>query len=149
MYNKILVPLDGSPLAEQVLPHALALAGCHGSEVVLLRVARYPTNNIPLTDADLTAGVRDCVECEDEEYLRSVAKKYFAGSNLRVQADVITGQGPVVNDILDYANDNGIDLIVMSTHGRTGPAHWIMGSTAERVVQSARVPVLLIRSKAP
>jgi nucleotide-binding universal stress UspA family protein len=147
MYNKILVPLDGSPLAEQVLPHVLALAGCHASDVVLLRVARYPTNSVPLTDGELTAGVRDCVECEDEEYLKGVVKKYFAGSHLKVEADVITGQGPVVKDILDYADDNGIDLIVMATHGRTGPAHWIIGSTAERVVQSSKVPVLLIRSK--
>jgi nucleotide-binding universal stress UspA family protein len=148
MYSKILVPLDGSELAEQVLPHVLALAACHMSEVVLLRVVNYPTTPLPLSDAEMEAGVRDCVECEDLDYLKGVAEKYFKGSNLKVAAEVVTGEGPVVDSILDYADKTGVELIAMSTHGRTGPARWIIGSVAERVVRAANVPVLLIRAKA-
>ncbi len=148
MYNKILVPLDGSRLAEQVLPHVMALAACHQSEVVLLKVVTYPTTSLPLSDAELEAGVRDCVECADLDYLRDVAARYFAGSHLKVRAEVVTGEGPVVDSILDYAAKANVDLIAMSTHGRTGPARWIIGSVAERVVRASSVPVLLIRAKA-
>jgi nucleotide-binding universal stress UspA family protein len=148
MYSKILVPLDGSPLAEQVLPHVLALAQCHQSDVVLIQVVNYPTTGLPLTDPDLDVGVRDCVECADLDYLRGVAEKYFRGSKLKVSAEAITGQGPVVDSILDYAEKVGAELIAMSTHGRTGPARWIIGSVAERVVRAAKVPVLLVRAKA-
>jgi nucleotide-binding universal stress UspA family protein len=146
MYSKILVPLDGSELAEQILPHVAALAGCHLSEIVLLRVVNYPTSSMPLSSAELEAGVRDCVECEALDYLKGVAEKYFKGSQLKVEADAITGEGPVVDSILDYTDKNGVELIAMSTHGRTGPARWIIGSVAERVVRAAKVPVLLVRA---
>jgi nucleotide-binding universal stress UspA family protein len=145
MYSKILVPLDGSDLAEQVLPHVLALAACLQSEIVLLRVVKYPLSPVPLSDANLEEEVRNCEECEDEEYLHSVVERYFKGSNLKVEADLVTGEGPVVKSILDYADEMGAEMIAMSTHGRTGPAHWIIGSVAERVVQASKVPVLLIR----
>ena len=147
MFSRILVPLDGSQRAEQVLPHVLALAACHMSEVVLVVVASYPTTSLPLSDAELEAGVRDCVECEDQDYLKGVADKFFKGSNLKVSAEVITGRGAVVDSILDYADKVGAELIAMSTHGRTGPARWIIGSVSERVVRATKVPVLLIRSK--
>lgn len=145
MYSKILVPLDGSELAEHVLPHVLALAGCHASDVELLRVVAYPVSALPMSGAELTAGVRECVECEAEDYLKAVTEKYFKGSKLKVTAEVVTGQGPVVDSILDYAEKSGADLIAMTTHGRTGPARWLMGSVAERVVRAAKIPVLIIR----
>lgn len=147
MYSKILVPLDGSPLAEQVLPHVVALATCHMSEVVLMQVVSYPTSGLPLSDAAMEAGVRDCVECEDLDYLRGVAEKYFKGSKLRVTEEIVTGTGPVVDSILDDASKIGAELIAMSTHGRTGPARWIIGSVAERVVRASTVPVLLVRAR--
>jgi nucleotide-binding universal stress UspA family protein len=147
MYSKILVPLDGSPLAEQILPHVLALAACNQSEVVLLRVVNYPLSAVPLSDANLEEEVRDCEECQDTEYLQSVTERYFKGSNLKVEADLVTGEGPVVKSILDYADEMGAELIAMSTHGRTGPAHWIIGSVAERVVQASKIPVLLVRPR--
>jgi nucleotide-binding universal stress UspA family protein len=148
MYSKILVPLDGSPVAEQVLPHVLALATCQMSEVVLLSVVKYPTISLPLSDAELETGVRDCAECQDLDYLKAVAEKFFKGSHLKVSAEVVTGEGPVVDSILDYADTIGAELIAMSTHGRTGPARWIIGSVAERVVRAAKMPVLLVRAKA-
>lgn len=147
MYSKILVPLDGSPLAEQILPHVVALAACHMSEVVLMQVVSYPTSGLPLSDAEMEAGVRDCVECEDLDYLRTVAEKYFKGSKLRVTAEIVTGEGPVVDSILDYAAKIGAELIAMSTHGRSGPARWIIGSVAERVTRASKLPVLLVRAK--
>jgi nucleotide-binding universal stress UspA family protein len=146
MYSKILVPLDGSQIAEQVLPHVAELAACHVSEIVLLRVVGYPTSSLPLSSAELEAGVRDCAECEALDYLKGVAETYFKGAHLKVKAEAVTGEGPVVDSILDYADKNGIDLIAMSTHGRTGPARWIIGSVAERVVRAASMPVLLVRA---
>ena len=147
MYSKILVPLDGSPLAEQVLPHVLALAACHQSEVVLLRVVNYPLSAVPLSDANLEEEVRDCEECEDTAYLQAVTEKYFKGSNLKVEADLITGEGPVVKSILDYAEEMGAELIAMSTHGRTGISKWAFGSIAEKLLKGAESAILLIRAK--
>ena len=102
---------------------------------------------MPLGDAEMEAGMRDCVECEDLDYLRGVTEKFFKGSKLKVAAEIVTGEGPVVDSILDYAGKVGAELIAMSTHGRTGPARWIIGSVAERVVSASNVPVLLVRAK--
>ena len=114
-----------------------------------MEVVSYPTTGLPLADAEMEAGMRDCMECADLNYLRSVAEKYFKGSALKVTAEIVTGQGPVVDSILDYADNSGADLIAMSTHGRSGPARWIIGSVAERVVRKAPCPVLTVRQKAP
>jgi nucleotide-binding universal stress UspA family protein len=143
MYRKILVPLDGSKTAEGVLPHAKALAYSEGAELVLLNVVANPALEFAFSDPALA--VQAIAEEED------LGKKYMAGIESKLKSEgfkvttVITG-GSAANVILKTAEDTGADIIAMSTHGRTGPAHWIIGSVAERVVHHSKIPVMLIRS---
>lgn len=138
MFARILVPLDGSVLAEAVLPRVTELATLHGAEVVLLRVAL--AHVLPGADP-IVAQVRAVEEAE----------AYLAGVEERLQACGITVHGAVryghsAEEILDHAQVGGVDLIAMSTHGRSGIRRWMLGSVAERVLRAATVPVLLLRA---
>lgn len=143
MYNKILVPLDGSELAEQILPHVIELAKCADAEVVLLRVPDVPTYDYLMTAPELGRAMREQSETETAEYLSRI------GAQLRAQnLHVITraaNDGAVYSTILDVAQDVHADLIAMSTHGRGGLARMVMGSIADDVVRHATLPVLLVR----
>ncbi len=142
MYKKILVPLDGSELSERALVHAHALAKALGAQVVLLRVVVFPTR-----DYDVTPPMEETVSAE----MLSETKRYLENhaGNLRragVTATTFAESGRVADTIVDFTETHQIDLIVMSTHGRTGAARWIIGSVADRVVHGAHVPVLLVRA---
>jgi len=144
MYRKILVPLDGSKVAEGVLPHARALAYSEGAELILLTVAANPAMDFAFADPGLAQGAVQ----EQEE--RSQA--YIAGieNNLKeagFKTSTLLRIGSVAEVILGVAEELGVDVIAMSTHGRTGPARWLLGSIAERVVHNSKVPVLLIRAR--
>ncbi|RPH99758.1 MAG: universal stress protein, partial [Zetaproteobacteria bacterium] len=137
MLSRILVPLDGSPLAEAVIPQVAELAALRKAEVVLLRVALAHT----LPGADPVAAQVRAVD-EAEAYL------------LRVERDLVARGLPVVRavrygrpaeEILDHARVGGVSLIAMSTHGRTGIRRWVLGSVAEQVARRSPVPVLLWR----
>jgi nucleotide-binding universal stress UspA family protein len=141
MYRRILVPLDGSALAEGVLPHLQALAKSLDAELVLLRVAFvhvFPAYDP--TQAQVTA-----VQ-EAEDYVSGVAKR-LQGEGIRVEAKV--RYGDPVEEILDHVTWNHIDLIAMATHGRTGLTRVVMGSIAEHVLRRTSVPMLLLRASAP
>ncbi len=147
----MLVPLDGSPLAEMVFPHVEALAKQLGPEladVVLLRVCEPPV--VP-SDYPATAGLtweeheaqeiaRPVTVCE--EYLAGVQKR-LEGAGLRTRLVVLKGKA--ADEITDYANKNPVNLIVMSTHGRSGISRWAYGSVADRVLLGVSSPVFLIR----
>jgi nucleotide-binding universal stress UspA family protein len=142
MYKKILVPLDGSPLAEAVLPHAQALAKSEGAEIVLLRVAVTPDvnffNRVPAEGRQIT----DEIEEEALDYVKTeTAKLQKEGAKVTG----ITRDGIIPDTILDVAEETHADVIAMSTHGRTGVQRWLMGSVAERVVHYSHIPVMLIR----
>lgn len=143
MYQRILVPLDGSELAEAALVHARGLAGQFQSEIDLLRVLVSPYT---IAAPDLILAGYDIgqegLQKAAEEYLNAVAAELQA-EGLSVAAR--TASGPVAEAILDYAADNGVDLVVMSTHGRGGISRWVYGSVADRVLQAATCPVLLVR----
>jgi nucleotide-binding universal stress UspA family protein len=141
MLSRILVPLDGSPLAEAVIPQVAELAALRKAEVVLLRVALAHT----LPGADPVAAQVRAVD-EAEAYL------------LRVERDLVARGLPVVRavrygrpaeEILDHARVGGVSLIAMSTHGRTGIRRWVLGSVAEQVARRSPVPVLLWRATEP
>lgn len=143
MYTRILVPLDGSELAEIALPHAVAVAKQSGAAVRLLRV--LPT----LPPAVLPEGAyldweqiqRDAV-AEARSYLEQVRGR-LAAEGLDVATELRTGEAADV--VIETARELGADLIVMATHGRSGLGRWVLGSVADRVVRAAHVPVLLIR----
>ncbi|MFH1640065.1 MAG: universal stress protein [Chloroflexota bacterium] len=148
MYQKILVPLDGSELAECALEHLRTIVkGCHVPEVVLLNVA---SAGIYIGgDADIgffpDAGMMNRLK----ENYHAWANSYLNKITQELQQDGITAKGVllegyVADQIMDYAQKNGVDLIIMSTHGRSGPARWAMGSVADRVMRHSTVPVLVV-----
>ena len=144
MYKKILVPLDGSQLAEQAIPYATEL--CKGAtEVTLLQVVHLP---LPLAAPD----VNMAMPFPDLDMLRQEALAYLDGfaktlreDGVNVHVDVVERE-VVADAIVDYARQHDIDLIVMTTHGRSGLSRLVFGSVAESVVRHTPCPVLLIRA---
>jgi nucleotide-binding universal stress UspA family protein len=138
MIKTILVPLDGSELAEQVLPFASEIARRAGAEMLLL------TSIQPVGVWDATA---TAINWEREERL---AQEYLDAQKERLQAAGVKARvkrlhGDAAEGVLEAAETEGISLIAMSTHGRSGLTRWLFGSVADRVVQSAHVPILIIR----
>ncbi len=145
MYRKILAPLDGSAFAECALDHVKAIAlGCTVPEVVLLRVAE------PIHSSDLAAyaeaGIDTALLMRDVEtgantYISRMAEE-MKKAGLPARGVVKTGWA--ADTIIKYSEENGIDLIIMSTHGRSGIGRWFMGSVADKVVRHSKVPVLTV-----
>jgi nucleotide-binding universal stress UspA family protein len=141
MYKKILVPLDGSPLAEAVLPHAEALAKAENAEIVILRVPVMPAGEFIALDPVVASAIR--------EEIREEASKYVNDRVNSLKKDAIkvaglTKEGPVPDTILEVAEETHADMIAMSTHGRTGIKRWLMGSVADKIVHHTHIPVMLI-----
>ncbi len=137
MYKKILVTLDGSQTAEQILPHIQALSN-GGGEVHLLRVAMAHT----LPGVDLTEAQVEVVK-EAEEYLKGV-EDGLKQKGVKVESHIRYGHP--AEEILDHTEHRDFGLIAMTTHGRSGVGRWLMGSVAEKVVRSCPIPVLVVRS---
>ena len=146
MATQILVPLDGSSLAEQALSCAVMLGRGLPAELVLLRAVFIPFD---VQGALVQAGRRvdalaEHLEAEAHGYLRGIAGS-LAEAGSRVRCIVL--HGPAAEAIVDYAEEMGIQQIVMATHGYAGLKRWTHGSVAERVLQAASVPVLLVRAQ--
>lgn len=138
MFKKILVPLDGSALAEAILPQVTELVRVHDAELVILRVAL--AHGFP--GADPTEAQLHAVR-ESEKYLEEV-EKGLKGRGLRVSS--VVRYGHAAEEVLDHAAFSGVDLIAMSTHGRTGVSRWVLGSVAEKVLRASTTPLLLVRA---
>jgi nucleotide-binding universal stress UspA family protein len=135
--SKILVPLDGSALAESAIAKAMDLAGGE-STLMLLRAAEAHT----LPGVDPTEAQVEVVR-EAEEYLASVAARLKEQGIDSVETSV--WYGPAASAIVDAARLRKADLIVMSTHGRSGLGRLILGSVAESVLRGSTTPILLLR----
>jgi nucleotide-binding universal stress UspA family protein len=137
--EKIMVPLDGSRLAEVALPEAFEFAR-HGATLVLMRAAeaaRLPAADP--SDSQVTA-VR-----EAEGYLASIAERARKAGVQKLETSV--WYGPPAESIIDAARTRAIDLIVMGSHGRSGLGRLILGSVAETVLRGTTTPILLIRDR--
>jgi len=139
MYKRALVPLDGSMIAEAIVPFILEIAGPLDMEVALLRVV-----------APLVVAGEGHVVVEDVEKLRSEAESYLAqvAAALRARGVRVTIQvrlGDAVGEILAGARECGADMIAMTTHGRGGLGRLVFGSIAEAVLRQAEIPVFLMR----
>ena len=146
-YDKIMVPLDGSDLAECVLPHVeLIASGCHSTLLELVRVVEpfnLPTRgHMALTDSDLSR-IHEDARAEANHYLAAV-KARLEGKGFRVTTTVL--EGHTTDKLADYVRDSSANLIVISTHGRSGPSRWVWGSVADRLLRSVCVPVLMVRA---
>jgi nucleotide-binding universal stress UspA family protein len=141
MYKRILLPLDGSKLAERALPHAIAQAQGSGARLVLLRVAETIPHAPGVTAADLER-VRKQTIAWAQEYLERITEQ-VQEQGVQVESAIIEGRPNI--EITRFSEANSIDLIVLSSRGRSGFSRWLMGSVADRVVRGATVPVLLVR----
>ena len=142
----VLVPLDGSGLADRILPHVIALAKSLNLEVTLIRAYTLPPDNYFVGDGlylDALAGQRDAFRQEIDDYLIGKTEEIRATGLSRVSPVPI--HGDAAGEIIDCARNTQNSLIAMSTHGRSGLGRWLMGSVAEKVVQHSQNPVLLIR----
>ena len=146
MKTRVLVPLDGSTLAEQALPCAVTLAQGLSAEVVLFRAVWIPPDALGILDrvALELSELLDQLEAEADQYLRELVEQLKA---MGLSARHTTRCGPAAESIVDCARQIDVGHIVMSTHGYSGIRRWTHGSVAERVVQTARVPVLLVRAR--
>lgn len=137
--DKILVPLDGSGLAEAALPKAVELAGVSGARLLLIRAAQAHT--LPGVDS---TGAQVKVVREAEEYLAKVSDRLCKSELRTVETSV--WYGPAAYAIVEAARLHRVDQIVMTTHGRSGLGRLILGSVAESVVRGTTTPILLIRA---
>jgi nucleotide-binding universal stress UspA family protein len=136
----ILVPLDGSSLAEAALPKALGLAEVAGARLLLLRAAQAPT----LPGADfMEAQVR--VVSEAESYLAQVQERLTCETGVTVETSV--WYGPAADAIVEAARIRKVDQIVMTTHGRSGLGRLLLGSVAESVLRGTTTPILILRAR--
>ena len=147
MYQKIMVPLDGSELAECVLPHVENLVRAGGVEtVVFVRVAEtfFAQPAVVAELGEATVQKHDAeIKAAAEKYLSQLAGRLNYGKT-KVETKVLTGNA--AEKLADYATKNNVDLIVISTHGRSGISRWVWGSVADRLLRSACVPVLMVRA---
>jgi len=135
----ILVPLDGSALAETALPRALDLAEASGGHLLLLRAAQAST--LPGIDP-----IEDQIRAvkEAETYLAEVEVRLRQLSSVKVESAV--WYGPAAAAIVEAARARGVDEIVMTTHGRSGLGRLLLGSVAESVLRGTTTPLLLLRA---
>lgn len=138
VYNRILVTLDGSLLAERALEPAMLIAQATGAELTLLRVITPIELWAPFVEIEPAFEVaQERHERETSVYLEEVRDRLLEGDEaLNIRTVVL--RGPVAETITDYALENGADLIVISSHGRSGISRWIYGSVAEKVLRGAR-----------
>lgn len=152
MYEKILVPLDGSEVAEAALPNiedlALKMAPKTEIEVTLLQVVSTITYNvltddvraqIPYTESEMAQ-----IKHKALDYLEKVAAG-MRGKGIKVQTMVSAGHA--AEEIIKAAYETGANLIAMSTHGRSGLKRWALGSIADKVLHESDIPTLIVRAK--
>ena len=147
MYERILVCLDGSKLAEQILPHARELAWRFGSRLVLLRVIGeaqiYTSPGEPKVVVEQMERSREDKQ-EAEEYLAALSGT-LRSYGFDVDSAVVGG--PPGETIVRFADQNGVGLIALATQGRSGLGRMVFGSVADYVLRHASVPILCIRPR--
>ncbi|MDD4877265.1 MAG: universal stress protein [Dehalococcoidales bacterium] len=145
MFNKILVPLDGSELAECVFPYVEDIAKKENSRVKAVFVVEHyemPFYGAVIYDEENLKEIEQSAKKGAEQYMITVKRHLFSKG---IDIDTIVLEGKIADTMVDYASNNGFDLIVMATHGRSGLARWVVGSVADKILHCSTIPVLLIR----
>ncbi|MDL5361439.1 universal stress protein [Halalkalicoccus sp. NIPERK01] len=141
MYDRILVPTDGSAGVERAIEQAVALASVHGATIHAVFVVNTASfASLPMETS--WEGVSDMLREDGEEALERV-REIAEGRDVPVETALI--EGTPSKEVVRYAEEEGCDLIVMGTHGRGGIDRLLLGSVAERVVRGSPVPVLTVR----
>jgi nucleotide-binding universal stress UspA family protein len=146
MYEKIMVPLDGSELAECILPHVETfIKRYHAREVVFLRAVEpllyyygesyFNKEALEESESDRIASAKD--------YLNQVISR-LEHDGTKMYSEVLIGRA--AESLVDHGVKNNIDLIIIATHGRSGISRWVVGSIADKVLRSSNIPVLMVRA---
>ena len=143
MYKKMLVPLDGSEVAEVALTYAKELAGRLDLDVVLFHVCVPEERELASMHRAYVERAAELVSRQSGE-VQQQAGIQSGGKALQARAELAVGHP--AEEILRYADENDIDLILMSTHGRSGIRRWVIGSVAAKVVRATKRPIALIRA---
>ena len=147
MLRKILVPLDGSELAELALPYARALAQKFDAQLILLWVVQPMPPAMPVMEFGMVPyqyeEFADKGEKQAEDYLSGL-RQALLEQEVPTNVAVLRSHS-VADAIVDFAEQEGVDLIVKTTHGRSGISRWVFGSVATKVLEQAPCPVFLVR----
>jgi nucleotide-binding universal stress UspA family protein len=147
MYEKVLVPLDGSELAECVFPHVKAfIEGCQVGYVVFVRVVEPDTTSGHgdyVISPEILEEMKSARKSAAKDYLDQVIKR-FQHEGTALHSEVLFGRA--AESLADYTKENDIDLIVIATHGRSGVTRWVRGSVADKVLRFSSIPVLMVRA---
>jgi len=141
MFDPVLVPLDGSQLAECVLPHVAAFARSFDAEITLLRMLEKNRSSVPAQLFDLLNWQIN--KTQASLYLEKT-KAGFKGSSIRVRTAV--REGLVAEGITEYAQNQGMELIILSSHGLSGLTQWGISSITQKIILSAPTSVLIVRA---
>ena len=142
--KRILLPLDGSPLGESALPYVEELASKTHAEVLLLQIITPLDRVIPIEGYTVhLADVYGDVLNQTKTYLNKVEQR-LKQKGIAAHYEVISGLP--ASAIIDYARDKAVNLVAMSTHGRSGISRWVMGSVADKVLRGSGSPLLLVKA---
>jgi nucleotide-binding universal stress UspA family protein len=143
MFSKILVPLDGSALAECVLPHVIALVNHSGAEVTLLHVLEQnsPPDQVRPVDP-LTWRIR---QTEAKTYLEEVGRR-LQEAKLTGSLETVLLEGQVTESIIELAHERQVDLIALSSHGRSGLSRWNVSSVAQKIILRSGLSIFMARA---
>ena len=140
MINHILVPLDGSTLAECVLPHVIAIAPVTNARVTLLHVLQHPHNGSPAVDPVEWHLQKQ----KSEKYLEQIVNRLNSSGVLGVESVIL--EGTPANSVIDFAQNNNVDLIALSTHGNSGLSGWNVSSVVQKILLRSYKSILLVRA---
>jgi nucleotide-binding universal stress UspA family protein len=149
MYKKIMVPMDGSELAECVLAHVQTITEAKGVQTVVFVRVMEPLSMAPVRGETgwLTEEEMKQVDAKSKAVAESYLERLVSGldyGKVTIRKEVLVGRA--AEQLAEYAGKNDIDLIIVATHGRSGVSRWVWGSVADRLLHSAHVPVLMVRS---
>ena len=144
--KKILLPTDFSKLSLTAAEYAIDLASKYDAEIHLLHVVEKTPPILAIRSLDLSAEkIRKSIDQHAHQSLDEAVKSISNGKNINIIPKILTGID--YEEIVEYSKKNGIDVIVIATHGRTGILHTLIGSVAEKVIRYAKCPVLVITPK--
>jgi nucleotide-binding universal stress UspA family protein len=146
MFGRILVPLDGSKLAERAISVATRIARAAGGSVIVVQALGTDIGLYLVPQPILTGQIIDAEVVEAEKYLRDIATSINRNG---VSTETVALFGPPASTILSVAHSHRADLIVLCSHGYTGATRWVLGSVAEKVVRHTPIPMLVLREAGP
>jgi len=145
LFNHILVPLDGSTLAECVLPHVMAIAPAMNARVTLLHVLQHPHNGNGSPAVDPVEW--HLQKQKSEKYLEQIVGQFNKSGVLAVESFIL--EGNPANSVIDFAHNNNVDLIALSTHGNSGLSGWNVSSVVQKILLRSYKSTLLVRAYLP